>query len=103
MGRTAGAKRSTLTLQIKVKFNGIDNIAVDDCASEAISARITCKAWEEANMVMLANNDKGDGGAEAQFLARVSDEADLVFDNRGKLSVRGTAAIEQYPLRQLPH
>ena len=68
MGRTAGARRSTLTLQIKVKFNGIDNVAVDNCAGEAIPARIICKGWEEANMVVLANNDKRDGGPETQFL-----------------------------------
>ena len=109
MGGTAGASRSTLTLQIKVKFNGIDNVAVDNCAGEAIPARITCKAWEEANMVVLANNDKRDGGAETQFFARVcgevgieiyerykwrdhtSDEGELVLDNRGKLSFRDTA------------
>jgi len=73
VGRTASTEQSTVTLQIKVKLDGIDNVAVDDCASGAISAPITLifRSWEEANMVTLANNDKGNGGGETQFFARV--------------------------------
>jgi hypothetical protein len=71
MGRTAGTEQSTVTLQIKVKFDRIDNIAVDDCASRAISALITLvlRLREEENMVTFANNDKRDGGVETQFFA----------------------------------
>ena len=73
MGRTAGTEQSAVTLQIKVKFDGIDNIAVDDCASGAISAPITLviRPREEANMVTFANDNKRDGGVETQFFARV--------------------------------
>jgi hypothetical protein len=72
MGRTAGTEQSTVTLQIKVKFDRIDNIAVDDCASGAISAPITLvvRPREEANMVTFANNNERDGGVESQFFAR---------------------------------
>ena len=73
MGRTAGTEQSTVTLQIKVKLDGIDNVAVDDCASRAISTPIALvlRAWEEANMVTLANNDKRDGGVATHFFARL--------------------------------
>ena len=60
-----------MALQIKVKFNGVDNVAIDDCAGGAISAPIALVviAREEANVVTLANNDKRDGGVETQFFA----------------------------------
>jgi hypothetical protein len=72
MGRTAGTERTTMTLQIKVKFDGIDNIAVDDCASRAVSAPITLviRPREEANMVTFSNDNKRDGGVETQIFAR---------------------------------
>ena len=77
MGRTAGTEQSTVTLQIKVKLYGIDNVAVDDCANEAISAQIALvfKAWEEANMLTLVDNDKRDGGVNTQFFARACKES----------------------------
>jgi len=88
MGRTAGTEQTTVALQIKVKLDGIDNVAIDDCASGAISAPITliARAREEANVVTLANNNECDGCLETQFFARASDEGKLVLDNRGKLS-----------------
>ena len=72
MGRTAGTEQSTVTLQIKVKFDRIDNIAVDDCASGAIPAPIALviRPREEANMVAFANDNKCDGRVETQFFAR---------------------------------
>jgi hypothetical protein len=73
MGRTAGTEQTTVALQIKVKLDGIDNVAVDDRASRAISAPITliARAREEANMVTFANDNKRDVGFETQFFARV--------------------------------
>ena len=72
MGWAAGTEQSAVTLQIKVKLYGIDNVAVDDCASGAISAPIALvlRAWEEANVVTLANNDKRDSGIATHFFAR---------------------------------
>jgi len=96
MGRTVGTEQSTatLTLQIKVKLDGMDNVAVDDCASGAITATITFifRAREEANVVTFANNDNRDGGVETQFIACASDKGELVLDNRGRLSFRDTAS-----------
>lgn len=73
MGRTTGTEQTTVALQIKVKLDGIDNVAVDDCASRAISAPIAliARAREEANVVTLANNNKRDGSIETQFFARL--------------------------------
>jgi len=103
MGRTASTENTTVTLQIKVELDGIDNVTVDDCASGAISAPIALifRAGEEANMVTLSNNDKRDVGFETQFFACASDEGELVIDNRGKLSFRDAVAIEQDPLGEL--
>lgn len=79
MSRTAGTELSAVTLQIKIKFDGIDNIAIDDCASGAISTQIALIviAREEANVATLANNDKRDGGVETHFLARACGEWEL--------------------------
>jgi len=103
MGRTAGTKITTVTLQIKVELDGMDNVAVDDCASGAISAPIAVifSAREEANAVTFADNDKRDVGVDTQFFACASDKGELILDNHGKLSFRDTAAIEQDPLRKL--
>ena len=71
MGRTAGTEQTTVALQIEIKLDGVDNVAVDDCASGAISAPIALivGAREEANMVTLANNNKCDVCTETQFFA----------------------------------
>ncbi len=68
MCRTAGTEQAAVTLQIKVEFDGIHNVAVDDCASGAISAPISLvfRAREEANMVALADNNKCYGGFKSQ-------------------------------------
>jgi len=72
MGRSAGTENTSVTLQIKVELDGMNNVAVDDCASWAISTPISLIfiAREEANVVMFGNNDERDVGVEAQFFAR---------------------------------
>jgi hypothetical protein len=72
VGRTTCTKDSTVTLKIKVKFNWVNHVAVDNRAGDTISAPVTLIliAWEEANMVSLANDDKGDFGVYPQFFTR---------------------------------
>jgi hypothetical protein len=61
-----------VTQKIEVEFHWVDHVAVDNRASDTISAPVTLIliAWEEANMVPLANDDKRDGWFYFQFCTR---------------------------------
>ena len=73
MGWATGAENSPVTQQIKVKFDGINHVAVDNSASDAIPAFITLilSTREKANVVPLADYDESDGGFETQFNTRI--------------------------------
>ena len=69
MGRATGANNSPVTQQIKVKFDRINHVAVDNSASDAIPASVTLtlNTREKANVVPLADYDKSNGGFEFQL------------------------------------
>lgn len=64
MGWPTSTKQTAVTLEIKVKLDGVDDVAIDNCPRRAVPTSISliCRLWEEANMVSLANYDKRDGG-----------------------------------------
>jgi hypothetical protein len=69
VGRATGAENSPVTQQIKVKFDGVDHVAVDNSASDAIPASVTLilRTREKPNVVPLADYDKSDRGFEFQL------------------------------------
>lgn len=55
-------EKTTVTLQIEVKLRGVSHLAVDHCASWAISApvSITWVLGEEPDVVSFSDNNDGD-------------------------------------------
>lgn len=58
-------------LQVEVKFNGVDDVAVDNGARFAVAALPIRLAWvvwidgEESDVVSLANHDDSDVGSDS--------------------------------------
>ena len=73
MGRATGSKNSPVTQEIKVKFDRVDHVAVDNSASDAIPTSVTLilSGREKSNVVPLADYDQSDGGLESQFGTRI--------------------------------
>lgn len=69
MRRTTGTEDSSVTQEVEVKLDGVNDITVDNSASDAISASVTLTfiSWEEANMVPLPNDDESDSGFDTQL------------------------------------
>jgi len=95
MGWTTGT--TSLTKQIKVKFDRVDHVAVYNSASDAISASVPLifNAGEEVNMVPPANDDEGDSRLETQLDTSISNEREFFLENRSELSFGDPTAIEQ--------
>ena len=67
VGRTTGSENSPVTQQIKVKFDRVDHVAVDNSAGDAIPASVTLVfEREKPNVVPLADDDESNGGFESQ-------------------------------------
>jgi hypothetical protein len=70
VGRATGTENSPVAQQIKIKFDRINHVAVDNSASDAIPAfwvTFTWSTWEKPNVVPLADYDKSNGGFEFQL------------------------------------
>jgi hypothetical protein len=73
VGWTTGAENSPVTQQIKVKFDRVNHVAVDNSASNTIPTSISLiwNGWEKPNVVPLADYNESDGGFETQFDTRI--------------------------------
>jgi hypothetical protein len=73
VGRTTGAEDSPVTLEVKVEFDRVNHITVDNRAGNTIPASVTLifNAREEANVVPLPNDDESDGRLDTQFDTRI--------------------------------
>ena len=62
-----------MTLEVKVEFDRVNHITVDNRAGNTIPASVTLifNAREEANVVPLANDDESDGRLDTQFDTRI--------------------------------
>ena len=71
MGGTTGTKDTSMTQEIEVEFDRVNDIAVDNRAGDTISASVTLiiPGREEANVMPLANDNKCDCGFYTQFYA----------------------------------
>ena len=106
VGRATGSENSPVTQQIKVKFDRVNHIAVNNSASDAIPASVALvlNAREKPNVVPLADYDQSDGGLETQLNTRLyvdvrsrrhetywvttSNERKFLLEDRGELSFR---------------
>lgn len=73
MGRTTGAEDPSVAKEVEVKFDRVNDIAVNNSAGDAISTSVTLifTSREEANVVPLPNDDESDGGFDTQFGTRI--------------------------------
>jgi hypothetical protein len=73
VGRTTGTEDSPVAQEVEIELDGVNDITVDNSASDAISASVTLifTSREEANVVPLPNNDESDSGFETQFGTRI--------------------------------
>jgi hypothetical protein len=97
MGWTTGTKQPSMTLQVEVEFDRIDNVAIDNCPRWAITASIAFifRLWEEPNVVPLADNDKGNCGFEPHFLACAYGEVwnhTRYIEGKGIRLIRGSSS-----------
>ena len=69
MRRPTRTKDSSVTQEIEVKLDRVDDITVDNSAGNTISASVTLifLSREEPNVVPLPNDDESDGGFHTQF------------------------------------
>ena len=73
MGRATGSENSPVTQQIKVEFDRINHVAVNNSASDAIPASVTLilSGREKPNVVSLADYNESDCGFETKFGTRI--------------------------------
>jgi hypothetical protein len=69
VGWSTGTEDSSVTQEVEVKFDRVNDITVDNSAGDAISASVTLifLSREEANVVPLPDNDESDSGFDTQF------------------------------------
>jgi hypothetical protein len=67
--RSTGTEDSSVTQEIEVELDGVNDITVDNGAGDAVSASITLilLSREEANVVPLPNDNESDSRFHTQF------------------------------------
>lgn len=73
MGRATGSEDSPVTQEVKVEFDRVNHITVDNRAGNTIPASVALifNTREEANVVPFANDDESDGRLDTQFDTRI--------------------------------
>lgn len=98
VGRARGAKEARVALDVEIKLERVDNRRVNTSARVAVAAAIGGRGAhrEEAGVVALLNNDKGDVRLIVGFevAATSAQRGDLGLEDFGELALGDAVAVD---------